>query len=240
MADAKKPQLEKITTPRGVFVWPHLTSPDTKFEAKGQKPNYHVGIRLSPSDAKAAALIAKITKAAEDQYEATRAELGAAMEREKGDKKVKAKSALTKLVLRTPIKADVDDEGNETGTVVLSAKMNASFVNKKGETVHVRPKLFDAMGEEIPAGKKLDIWGGSEGKISAQIYPYYNPATGDAGVSLRLAGAQIIVLRSGGGARAEDHGFGAEEGGFDASGLGNDEEPVEKSSEAEAEDATAF
>ena len=78
---------------------------------------------------------------------------------------------------------------------------------KTGETFENKPAIFDANG--IPA-KDVNVWGGSELKVSAELIPYYTSMVG-AGVSMRLRAAQVIKLVEGGN-NSTGYGFKKEEG----------------------------
>ena len=56
----------------------------------------------------------------------------------------------------------------------------------------------------------VNVWGGSELKVSAELIPYFTSMVG-AGVSMRLRAAQIIKLIEGG-SNSSGYGFKEEEG----------------------------
>ena len=56
----------------------------------------------------------------------------------------------------------------------------------------------------------VNVWGGSEIKVSAELIPYFTSMVG-AGVSMRLRAAQIINLIEGG-SNSSGYGFKEEEG----------------------------
>lgn len=213
MADSKqkRPPLEKFTTPRGIAVWPKLNKPD---EYKG-KSTYNTKM-IFPKEA-VADLVAKLDAAADKAFEEAKAKLEEKVAGSKGADKGKAKAKLEKLTKADlPVKPVYDDDGNETDNVQLNFKMASSY-ERDGKKVALSPKFFDAKGQPIPANRVPDIWGGSVLKISGNIVPFDNPATDNAGVSLRLAAVQIIELRTKGSNNADDYGFGKEEDGYDAS-----------------------
>lgn len=85
---------------------------------------------------------------------------------------------------------------------------------KAGQKWHRKPDLFDAKGRKIGGG--VNIWGGSEGKVSFVGSPYFIPGTAAAGLRLMLGGVQVIELVSNGSRAADSYGFGEEEGfGYD-------------------------
>jgi len=100
-----------------------------------------------------------------------------------GDKSTKA---------RMPYKTDAD-----TGDIIFTMKSKFS------------PKAFDTTGALISPNNLPQIYGGSVLKASGNIYPY--TAGGSTGVSLQLAGVQIVELSEGNNSSIS---FAAEEGSF--------------------------
>lgn len=197
MAD-KRPKIETITTPRGVFQYPHLTKPDTKF-AKPENPKGDYKASIICDAPKSAGLIAKIDKAAQEKFDAVKAELTP-----KAKSDPKAKKALSQLRIYVPYEAQLDPKtGEENGKVKFATKVNAEGRNKDGDTWDNKPALFDASGTPI----EKNPYGGSEGKLSIQIIPFYNAATGDAGVTLRLKAAQVLKMVAAGQKSASQYGF---------------------------------
>lgn len=224
----KKPELIKLMTPKGVARFPALTTPDTKFAAEGE---YKIGVIL-PEDAinidtgkhKGKGIMAMLQEYAQKAYDEAKADLEESIKTLKGEKLVKAKKALAELKLGDlPAKPEYDDEGNETGNIVVNFKMKAERKDKKtGKVIKMAPKLFDAQGKPLPKG--IDIWGGSEVKVAGSLNPFYIPGTSTAGVGIRLAAVQVIELRSSGGGDASSYGFGKEDG-YEAPEGGDDDLP---------------
>ncbi len=115
---------------------------------------------------------------------------------------------------------EMDDEGEETGRAIFRFKL-AAVVETETKSWPQSPRLFDAAAKPVEG---INPWTGSEGKVNMEVFPYFMASTKTFGLSLRLKGAQILKLVEGGGASAEDMGFGAEDGftseatdsGFDA------------------------
>jgi hypothetical protein len=193
MAD-KKPH-HTFTTPRGTFVWPKLNKPDTKWKAEGE---YSVKHRVQPE---------QITDALREKLEAVRDEFV-----ETTKEGLKGAKLKTLKVLDIPFNAELDREtGEETGAIIIHAKMTASGVSKKDKKPWARaPKLFDAKGTKLRAG--VQIWGGSEGKLAVDAVPYYNAKDNAVGISFRLEAVQVLKLISGSDKDAGGYGFGEEEG----------------------------
>lgn len=215
MAEAKRAPLEKFRTPKGVFVYPKLNTPDTKWKSEGE---YGLKLRLSAEDN--APIIEKIEALAAAQYEETKAELiaeGKAKVKDgavlllKDGKPQKDKNGVLKTLefADKAYRAVLDDDGEETGEVEFNIKMKAERKDKKtGKTIKMTPAIFDAKGKELKVPPQ--IWGGTVGKVSGQYMPFYT-AIG-VGVSLRLSGVQILDLVSGGQRDAKSLGFEEEEG----------------------------
>lgn len=182
-------KLPLLKTPAGTAIYPHLTNPDTRFVPEGQ---YQVKLRIPSEEAQA--LIADLDKAFADAQEV-------AKEKNPG-KKIKEATK--------PYVMEEDDEGNDTGNVVVSFKCKAQITDKKGNTRANSPKIFDSKNQEFP--KDEEIWGGSTLRVAFNAIPYYTAMAG-AGVSLRLKAVQVIELVSGGGGSSgASYGFGEEDG----------------------------
>lgn len=209
MAESKKPKLVGGTSPIGIAKYPRLNQPDTKFKAAGE---YSVKLILSAEDA--APLKEAIEAEAEKAVEATRADLEQKLVDAKGATKPKLKAALDKLEAGDlPIQPEYDDDGEETGNLVINFKTNASYTDKKtGKTIHKEVSMFDAKGHKLEGKKRPSIWGGSKLSVAYQLVPYYNAATNKAGVSVRISAVQIIELVSGSGGNAASYGFGTHDG----------------------------
>jgi len=214
MADNKRPSFTKVMTPKGIFVFPKLASPDTKFKADGE---YGVKLRLGVDESEA--LIAKIEADLAKYWPVAKAEAEAKVENAKtGPDKAKAKKALAEMKeADKSYKPAYDDEGNETGEYEFNFKMPAFFMKDKGKATEkktaMRPDVFDAKGKKLAVVP--DIWGGTTGIVAGELRPF-STAVG-VGISLRLKAVQIIELRQGGsGGTAEGYGFGKQEGGFES------------------------
>lgn len=192
----KKPL--KFVTPRGVFVYPKLTKPDTKYKPEGE---YRVKLRFT-ADVFPGETLAKLEAMRDELAEQTKAALT------KKKEGAKVKSLKTRDVLSTE---EDKETGEPTGFVVINSKMQASGVSKKdGKPWTRKPKLFDAAGKKLPVN--VQIWGGSEGKVAVEALAYYTPKDNEVGIAFYLNAVQVLKLVQGGGDSAADHGFGAEEG----------------------------
>jgi hypothetical protein len=201
---AKRTNAPQFTSFKGVFKYPRLNEPDTKFKAEGE---YSVKLIGNSSDATVQALIAKLRP----MHEAAVA---------RGKAMIKKGKSLT----INPLFAEVYDETTEepTGEVEFTFKMAASGTYKNGpkagQTWTRKPGIFDAKGNTLV--KAPSIWGGTVGKVSFEVGVdresgepgYFVPGTGACGLSLRLLAVQIIDLVSGGQRTAAGYGFGEEDG----------------------------
>ena len=198
-----------IVTPRGTAIYPKLNKPDTKFAAEGV---YETKLKFSPDaeDAvigKKSATWAEVKAQIDENQEKFLAQKKA--ELAKGDGKAKNKAKTIESV-EWGVEPDVDDEGDETGLIVVKAKMKASGTSKDGSTWTRAPKLFDAKGKPMSADKA--IWGGSVLKAAGKVVPYYNAKDNVVGSTFYLEGVQVLELVSGQGREAGDFGFGEEDG----------------------------
>jgi hypothetical protein len=220
----KKPKAVAFTTPVGVFVYPKLNTPDTKFKAEGV---YSVKLRVPADEAEAfkANYLKAREVAAEAQKQALKDELAAATD---GKVKAKLKKALAEFKdIGQPFEDVVDDEGEPTGDVLIKVQMKASYKDKKtGKDKALKPDFFDATGKQLKVAPT--IWGGTEGCVAGVFSPFFN-AKNEFAFSLRMQAVQIIKLVSeGGGNRdASGYGFGAQEGGFEGSDEAGEEAPFQ-------------
>lgn len=100
------------------------------------------------------------------------------------------------------------------GTKAKSAKMPWKNDDDTGDVIFItkskfKPKFVDSQGQMIAENNVPPIFGGSTLKLAGTLYPY--TAGGNVGVSLQLAGVQIVELSEGSNGGIS---FGAEEGGF--------------------------
>ena len=214
---AKNEDRVSIITPAGIAVWPKLNEPDTY---KG-KSTFNTKLVIDPTED---GLVNKqprnLVEAAEELrdafLEATRASLlEQAAELKAAKKGAKAKEAADKARDIEAVdfgKPEVDDDsGEETGKLVISAKTNSTYKDKKGVERDRKITVFDAKGKKLDEAPQ--IGSGSTLKIAASMVPYYMPADNVVGVTLYLDAVQIIDLVTfGGGRSAEAYGFGEEEG----------------------------
>lgn len=185
----------RVGTPRGVFIYPHLTEPDTKFV----KPDgeYHTKFALVADDADTQAFTAQLEQILADYIDENPDELTPAQ--------------LKKAGRADLFEEEIDDEGNETGRLIFKFKLKAKVKTKTKEWSQ-SPRLFDANAQPITGD--INIWTGSEGKVNVEVFPYYMATTKSFGLSLRVIAAQILKLVEGGGASADDFGFGQEDDGY--------------------------
>jgi hypothetical protein len=206
---------ERITSPKGVFVFPHLNKPDTKFAGPGEKGVYKTRHRISAEQAKT--LKAKAEEALKAFIEASKARIEASEEM----KPVAKKKALA-LLDRTPhypIDAVLDeDSGEETGMFEVTYSIAAEgVVRKTGRSYSNKPVIFD--NGNPPKQVDVLIYNNAAGKVTFVMQPYSTETA--FGVKFKPLAVQLIDLapsQGGGAAReASDFGFGAEEGSFDSS-----------------------
>ena len=180
-------QKQRLTSPKGVAMYPSLDKPDTKFDTAGK---YNVKLRIPKEECE------EFMKTIKAVFDANYAD---AVEKH-GDNVKKA---------NLPFKPH-EEEGKKTGDIVFNFAMKARGTSKDGTQWEQRPKIFGPAGELIPAAQVPKIGGGSVLKVNHHVDGWYTAIAG-AGVSLRLRGVQVIELvEYGGGGTAEDFGFAAE------------------------------
>jgi len=189
--------MSKNNQVRGTASFPRLNEPDTKFDAAGV-----FNTKLILSAEAAAPLVARFDQMRD-------AEVSRQAELSNGKKPV---------VNDHPLNPEYDEDGAETGNWVLSCKMKASGISKKGKAWSRQLPLFDSLGSPT----SVRITGGSD--IICAIEPITYAVAGKekgkpivtCGVSLRLEAVQLLQT-SGGSRDAGGYGFGQHEGGFVAS-----------------------
>jgi len=211
-----KKKNKRIVTPVGISQYAWLTSPDTRFDEEGV---FKVNLMLVTTDAKT--LIQQIDDSLKDS-------ITLAKEKAKG-KNIKEAPL--------PYSAELDDKNNLTGNTIFKFKCKAQITTSNGTVIPNRVALFDSKGTPLV---DVNIWSGSEMKISADVIPYYTSMVG-AGVSLRLRACQITKLVEGGGYSATGYGF-AEETGYEVTTEessdteeGKDENVLEESKDKETD-----
>jgi hypothetical protein len=212
LAKEKREKLVRLTSPAGIARYPKLLKAD---EYQGKK-SFKTDLIVTPSDDGVQEYLDEIEAAADLAFENTKVELQAKIDGAKNGKdKKKAQETLDKLERHLPFFPEENDDGEETGNVVVRFAKNAEFKDKKtDEIVQTKVHHFDANGDAIK--RPPSVWGGSTIKVAADVFPFYNPSGDKAGVSLRLQGVQIIELITGGGASAKSMGFGKVDGGYSA------------------------
>lgn len=190
---AKEKQVfQKAITPRGVLIYPWLTKADTKFNPDGE---YRTNLAIPQEQAQE---FCKKLDSILDSY--FKEQVAAAKPQD-----------AKKLTKEEPYSPQYDDAGEETGNIIIKAKMKALVKTKDGSEFTQKPKLFDAQGNPLPSS--VNPYGGTQAKVSVQIVPYNMPSTKKVGLSFRLQAVQILQLvASGGGGDSESFGFGKEDG----------------------------
>ena len=208
--DAKKPKNFTGITPKGIFKFPNLIKPDFGTE-KYPKEGGEYNVRLVLTLDEAQPLIDKLEPEMEKAKEAAEAAFK--------ELSVPARKKLGGIKAQDFYQEVYDRETEEpTGEVEFRFAMKASGKNKKGEKWERKPTIFDAKGKPVTL---KSIWGGTKGKVSFEVSPYFVDGTGVYGIKLYLRAVQIIELNQGGSRSASDFGFG-EEDGFDGADVEDD------------------
>jgi len=192
----------KGTTPKGVFKYPNVITPDYGTK-EYPKPDGEFNVRLILDADKAQALIKQLQPEFDKAVEKGREEFA---------KLPVANRKKLKDITINDFYAEVYDKDTEepTGEFEFRFKSAASGKNKEGKRWERKLPVFDAKG--VPAKNLKSVWGGTVGKVSFSASPYFVAATGAVGLSLRLEAVQIIELSAGGARSASEYGFDAEDG----------------------------
>lgn len=242
MASDTKKKLPSFTTPRGVFVYPKLSEPD--YGTKDYpKPDGEYSLKFRMSLADADAFVNRKVKVGNEQFslQSIYEEAIRNAERLFGELKLESRKKLKEVQPNALYTVLYDPETEqETGEVEFKFKMKASGELKKGPKAGQKwarkPDIFDAKGVKITKG--VQIWGGTEGKVSFNVGTdkdgvpgYFVAGTAAAGLTLQLSAVQIISLVSAGQRSADSYGFGEEEGyGYDPDDVREEETGEDKSS----------
>lgn len=211
---AEKKQYLKLNAPLAVFKFPKLTEPDYGSQQHPIPEGvFTTKLVWDETDPKFIAFRNKMEPYME-AVEAMATEKFNALKKPQRDK------------LGSPMRNDMfvpiyNDDDEPTGQIEMKVSMKASGVVKKGPRAGKKwarkPQLFDALGRPIKG--EIDIWGGTEGIVAFSFDPegYFIEGTGAYGIKLQLEAVQVVTLRAAGERDASSYGFGAQEGGFDAS-----------------------
>jgi len=179
-----------ITTPKGIAVYPRLTSPDTQYDPDG---TYHVKMKFDSDLPAVQALMKKIDAWYDEAFEE-------AVTKSVEDETFKTEAVARKKVKRgdKPYVYVEDEEGDDTNEIIINFKMKAQAKNRKtGEMFPLNPKLYGAGNVLLKKDEIPLIYSGSELKVGYTPVKWYTKQLG-ASVKLRLEGAKIITLVSGG------------------------------------------
>lgn len=189
MADVKF-KGKTLISPRGKALWCKVATPDRKFNTKGE---YSTDLILNPDDVNVDKFLVDLQAMLDEAAEQQRAEL----------KPPKNKT----LKVRELTKPQYDEDGNETGMVIMNFKMKDVDEREAGDN---KILVFDTNGKEL---KTIPLVGNdSIIKVQAYIKPYYMASDNSMGLSKYWKGLQIIKLNEFSGAS----GFGKEDGDYEA------------------------
>lgn len=179
----------RMTSPKGVAIWPSLHAPDTRFKEDGE---YKTNLRIAPGpDAD------KLEDRLQELFDGSKA----AMQAENPGKTIEMSKHL-------PFAREED------GSLVIKTKARAGGISRKsGKAWTFRPAQFDGQNNPVPRGTK--VGSGSIMRVNFEVSPYWTSMIG-CGITLRLNAVQILKLVQFG-ADPEAMGFETEEDSFDAS-----------------------
>ena len=174
----------KFKSPVGTAVWPHLNTPDTKFDKE-------IGVyqtKLAVPAEEAEDTIIALEKLLKEGY----------AEQCKEQKRPKLR------VADKPWGDEIDQDGNNTGNILFRFKLKA----KTQSGIDRRPILVDSdlkpMSDLVGSGSKM--------VVSYEPFSWFVPSLG-VGMTLRLKGVQVLELQEySGGANAQELGFEKQDG----------------------------
>lgn len=129
---------------------------------------------------------------------------------------------------------EYDKEGQPTGRRLFKFK-TAAFYEKNGKTIQRKIPLFDSMQQPVTLSEEPG--NGSLIRVACTAVPYFVDGTGAGGLTLYLDAMQIVKLVKFGERDATAYGFGAEEDGFAAADVLNDEAPTSAPEDDAADDS---
>lgn len=175
-----------VTLPAGTAYWCHTHEKDMRF-AKGdpKKGKYKAAVVLPRVEVED--LLEQLHELAQEAYDNAKAEA-------KG--KVAALFKNKEVDLKYGYEVEYDEDGSETGNVILTAKSEN------------RPVMVDAKKNKI--NKPVAVHKGDTIRIAVAIGQYFSPGFKCAGTTLYLNAVQIIEKTSGG--AAGSYGFDEEDG----------------------------
>lgn len=205
MSKVKRP---RFTTPKGPLGFPWITKPDTKFNKSGV---YQTEITI-PGELFEAPLKkhkneefkGRSLKDIFDEMADAAYEEGYASAVEAAKKKRKKLESYTKTL---PYREELDEDGEETGNYILTAKLNRVIKLPDGKVIKQKPEVVDAKKNPVTE----PVFSGSVAKLIVETNPYSNSEK--AGLSLRLKAVQVLELSTFSAASDFD-----EEEGFESSG----------------------
>lgn len=189
-------------SPKGAAIWPHLDTPDTKFDKDGV---YRTKLRTTVEDGQP--LIDKIEAGITEHLAAVKKAFA-------DDEKNRGKKFENSKLAKLADKPYTIGEGDDEGFVDFNFKMKASGKKQDSEERWTRTlALFDAKGAPLMKGTK--VGGGSTIKVAYTLNPFSTAAIG-TGMSLRLESVQVLDLKEYS-RDAKSFGFESEDG-FDSVG----------------------
>ena len=207
-------------SPKGIFLFPHINTPDTGPKSSPGAPKYKTSLIVDPSEPDVAQFLTDVEDAANTAFNEEKARLEEVLAAAKNPKEKKtAEEALKALTLRIPVYDHYDKDGNDTGKKQIAFSSVASYTPRAGK--NAGKKIDNKPAVMGPNGKptKVTVTVGSEGFVSTYFSPYANGP--NAGVTLRLVAVMLTKLRAPLTPRDADYyGFAPVEGaeGFDEPG----------------------
>lgn len=204
---------ERINTPKGIFKFAHLNSPDYKgAERFGGDPMFRTSFVVERDAKGFDAFVAKLEKLHRQAYEAGEEKMDEANAKQKAAWK---KKGITEPTLNDFMEDEVDEEGNPTGRVEFKFKTHATFTDRDtGKEKKKSVPFVDGRGQVIPWKKRPFVRGGTEGRVAFTVGNVFIPKDADVYLGFYLNQIQITKLAEAGGSafgEDEDSDFSADE-----------------------------
>ena len=184
-------KLKQYRTPVGEAALCFLTEPSTEFNEDGV---YVVKLKFKADDPKVVKMLQVIDEAADAAYQEV-------YDLAETPREKKAIIRATKSY-----KFEEDEDGNETGYVLVNFKRNATRKDRKtGSKSAIRLPMFNNVLTPIN-NEDIELWNGSELVVAFKLIPFSKSI--GVGVSHRMEAVQVIrAVVGGAGGNGESYGL---------------------------------
>ena len=162
--------MKVIATPKGTLLWPHLMTPDQRFN--------HYSANVKMTLAEGAELLETIKKAEDDALKEVQSKARTPKER------------MSWQIKNHPYVFEEDDDGNQTGYIIFKIKQRGGGVAADGTPWSAKPPaVFKTNGKPIKL--KEEFGKGTVAQVSLRMSSYAPSTAVGVGVSLNLLGVMV-------------------------------------------------